>query len=230
MVLAPADPIGSRSPPSAARTSSVSAGGRVRLTTSTGARSTAAGSFGGARVGNLLPPAGSAPGAPGRDPPPDQAPAPPPPGPGAPPDPPAAPPPRLLPPPAPPPPGRPPAGPRPRLLPPPGPPAGRLPAPGPLLLRDDRGYERHRCHRCPETRHRGLDFGGRPGAVRLHPDPQRVGGLRSRLGRRRAHGPGRRPRGRMAAGSSDRRGDCRGAGDPRTDSGDPRRRPGLGGE
>src|SRR5438132_13442532 len=60
MVLAPAEPIGRRSPPRAARTISVSAGGRVRLTTSTGARSTGGGSAGGETVDSVRHRAGRA--------------------------------------------------------------------------------------------------------------------------------------------------------------------------
>ena len=60
MALAPAEPIGSRSPPSAARTISVSAGGRVRLTTRIGGRSTRGGSSGGSSVDSVMPGPGRA--------------------------------------------------------------------------------------------------------------------------------------------------------------------------
>src|SRR5205823_3635581 len=60
IVLAPAEPIGTSSPPRAARTSSVTAGGRVRLTTSRGAPSGAGGTVGGRAVDRVRSRAGSA--------------------------------------------------------------------------------------------------------------------------------------------------------------------------
>ena len=80
--------------------------------------------------------------------------------------------------------------------------------------------------RCPSTSTRGWADEILPTLQRLHRDPQRVAGLRRRLGGQRPHGAGRRARARLAAAPAGRRARRRRPAHRRPDAADRVRGPG----